>query len=57
MLDMLDMLDWFGCYLIEFGCDWVLSTKGEPCHVVARWVAETTNPWHNRRFKQLLACA
>lgn len=28
MLDMLDMLDWFGCYLIEFGCDWVLSTKG-----------------------------
>ena len=39
------------------GCDWVISTKGEPLQAGARWVVERTNSWHNRGFKKLLICA
>lgn len=38
------------------GCDHVISTKGEPLQVGARWVVERTNSWHNRGFKKLLVC-
>ena len=38
------------------GCDWVISTKGEPLQAGARWVVERTNSWHNRGFKKLLIC-
>lgn len=38
------------------GCDWVISTKGEPFQAGARWVVERTNSWHNRGFKKLLIC-
>ncbi len=38
------------------GCDWVISTKGEPLQAGARWVVERTNSWHNRGFKKLHIC-
>lgn len=38
------------------GCDHVISTKGEPLQVGARWAVERTNSWHNRGFKKLLVC-
>lgn len=42
--------------LIELGCDWEISTKGEPLQVGSRWVVERTNAWHTRGFKKLLVC-
>lgn len=42
--------------LTELGCDWVISTKGEPLQAGARWVVERTNSWHNRGFKKLQVC-
>lgn len=44
--DLLDLL----------GCDWTISTKGEPLQAGARWVVERTNSWHNRGFKKLHIC-
>lgn len=38
------------------GCEWEISTKGEPLQAGARWVVERTNSWHNRGFKKLLVC-
>ena len=29
--------------LTELGCEWVISTKGEPLQAGARWVVERTN--------------
>lgn len=42
--------------LTELGCEWVISTSGEPLQAGARWVVERTNSWHNRGFKKLLIC-
>lgn len=42
--------------LEELGCDYVISTKGEPLQAGARWVVERTNSWHNRGFKKLAIC-
>lgn len=42
--------------LTELGCNWVISTKGEPLQAGARWVVERTNSWHNRGFKKLSVC-
>lgn len=42
--------------LEELGCEWVISTKGEPLQAGARWVVERTNSWHNRGFKKLQVC-
>ncbi len=42
--------------LTELGCQWVISTKGEPLQAGARWVVERTNSWHNRGFKKLQVC-
>lgn len=42
--------------LSELGCEWVISTKGEPLQAGARWVVERTNSWHTRGFKKLLIC-
>lgn len=42
--------------LATLGCDWVISTKGEPLQAGKRWVIERTNSWHNRGFKKLLIC-
>lgn len=42
--------------LTELGCDWEISTKGEPLQAGARWVVERTNSWHNRGFKKLQVC-
>lgn len=42
--------------LTELGCDWVISTHGEPLQAGARWVVERTNAWHTRGFKKLLIC-
>lgn len=42
--------------LTELGCEWVISTKGEPLQAGARWVVERTNSWHTRGFKKLLIC-
>lgn len=40
----------------ELGCDWDISTKGEPLQTGSRWVVERTNAWHTRGFKKLLIC-
>lgn len=42
--------------LTELGCDWEISTKGEPLQTGSRWVVERTNAWHTRGFKKLLIC-
>ncbi|MGP9490475.1 IS5 family transposase [Glutamicibacter sp. 287] len=42
--------------LTELGCDWEISTKGEPLQAGVRWVVERTNSWHNRGFKKLAIC-
>lgn len=42
--------------LTELGCDWQISTKGEPLQTGSRWVVERTNAWHTRGFKKLLIC-
>ena len=42
--------------LTELGCEWVISTSGEPLQAEARWVVERTNAWHTRGFKKLLIC-
>ena len=42
--------------LTELGCDWQISTKGEPLQTGDRWVVERTNAWHTRGFKKLLIC-
>lgn len=42
--------------LAALGCDWVISTKGEPLQAGKRWVMERTNSWHNRGFKKLAIC-
>ncbi|GAB3590569.1 hypothetical protein CFAEC_08805 [Corynebacterium faecale] len=42
--------------LTELGCDWEISTKGEPLQAGARWVVERRTSWHNRGFKKLLVC-
>ena len=42
--------------LTELGCEWVISTGGEPLQAGARWVVERTNAWHTRSFKKLLIC-
>lgn len=42
--------------LEELGCDYVISTKGEPLQAGARWVVERTSSWHNRAFKRLAIC-
>lgn len=42
--------------LTELGCDWKISTKGEPLQAGIRWVVERTNSWHNRGFKKLAIC-
>lgn len=42
--------------LTELGCDWEISTKGEPLQAGSRWVVERTNAWHTRGFKKLLVC-
>jgi len=44
------------CLLTELGCQWEISSKGEPLQTCARWVAERTNAWHTRGFKKLLIC-
>lgn len=40
--------------LTELGCDWQISTTGEPLQAGDRWVVERTNAWHTRGFKKLL---
>lgn len=42
--------------LTELGCEWEISTKGEPLQAGVRWVVERTNSWHNRGFKKLAIC-
>lgn len=42
--------------LEALGCDWVISTKGEPLQAGARWVVERTNSWHTRGFRKLQIC-
>lgn len=42
--------------LTELGCEWEISTKGEPLQAGGRWVVERTNSWHNRGFKKLAIC-
>lgn len=42
--------------LTELGCDWEISSHGEPLQAGARWVVERTNAWHTRGFKKLLVC-
>lgn len=42
--------------LASLGCDWVISTKGEPLQAGKRWVVERTNSWHNRGFRKLHIC-
>lgn len=42
--------------LTGLGCDWEISTKGEPLQAGGRWVVERTNSWHNRGFKKLHIC-
>lgn len=44
--DLLDLL----------GCDYAISTKGEPLQAGGRWVVEHTNSWHNHGFKKLHVC-
>lgn len=39
--------------LAEFGCDWEISSKGEPLQGGVSWVVERANSWHNRGFKEL----
>lgn len=42
--------------LTELGCQWEISTKGEPLQAGGRWVVERTNSWHNRGFRKLHVC-
>lgn len=42
--------------LTELGCDWQISTKGEPLQTGDRWVVERTNAWPTRGFRKLLIC-
>ncbi len=42
--------------LDTLGCDWAISSKGEPLQAGKRWVVERTNSWHNRGFKKLAIC-
>lgn len=42
--------------LTELGCEWVISSSGEPLQAGARWVVERTNAGHTRGFKKLLIC-
>lgn len=44
--DLLDVL----------GCDYIISSKGEPLQAGARWVIERTNAWHTRGFRKLQIC-
>jgi len=42
--------------LDTLGCNHVISKKGEPLQVGARWVVERTNSWHTRGFRKLQIC-
>lgn len=42
--------------LDTIGCDYTVSTRGEPLQAGARWVIERTNAWHNRGFRKLAYC-
>lgn len=53
-------------YLHEvIGSDWVVSASGDPLKTASgdplktgrSWVAERTNPWHVRSFKELFICS
>ena len=42
--------------LTTLGCQYVISTRGEPLQAGKRWVVERTNSWHNRGFRKLHIC-
>lgn len=42
--------------LDTLGCAWVISKKGTPLQIGARWVVERTNSWHTRGFRKLQIC-